>query len=155
MAFHRQGLLGDFDIFDVFTAVPVDYFESQTIQRIYFVLQQDDEYSETCPRLAASVNYTTHVIDIYAYLTGQHPEEGDSLFNVQLDDAKWEDVVERIGTFEHNKNTLTQAQVNAALENRKATVPKNVEGVIKSFLGGHRKTRRSKKNRKQTRRRKN
>jgi hypothetical protein len=144
MVFQRQGLLGDFDLFDVFTAVPVDYFEYQTTQRIYFILKQDDYYSETCPRLAASVNYNTHEIDIYGYVTDQHPEEGDGLFNVRLDDAKWEDVVERIGTFQHNKGILTQKAAAAAVESRKNRVPKNVEKHIASFLGGKRKTRRRK-----------
>ncbi len=155
MEFERQGLVGEFDFFWVFDVEPFDYFEYQTTKRMYFILKNDDTYSTTCPRLGATVDYDKQQVDIFALEPDQHPESGDGLLSVKLDDAKWQEVVERIGTFEQNKAIVTQRKAAAAVESRKNRVPKVVEGIIQSFLGGRRKTRKSKKNRKQTRRRKN
>ena len=155
MAFQRVGLVDEFDFFWVYDVEPFDYFEYQTTKRMYFILKNDDVYSTTCPRLGATVDYDKQRIDIYAYVTDQHPEEGDGLLSVKLDDAIWQETVERIGSFEHNKAIITQKKAAAAVESRKNRIPKNVEKHIASFLGGRRKTRRSNKNRKQTRRRKN
>jgi hypothetical protein len=155
MEFERQGLVGLFELFDVYSAVPVDYFEYDQTKRIIFLLKEDKYYAHTCSRLGAEVDYQDREIMIFAVDDEEQPNDGDGLFTVKLDDAKWEDVVEQIGTFEHNKDILTQKAAAAAVESRKNRVPKNVEKHIASFLGGRRKTRKSKKNRKQTRRRKN
>jgi len=158
MEFERQGLVDMFDLFDVYTAVPVDYFEYGQTKRITFLLREDEFYANTCSRLGAEVEYQQHEIMIFAVDNEEKPADGDGLLTVKLDDATWQHVVDQIGTFEHNKDVINQRLVSAAVEavpNRRNRVPKNIEKVIKSFLGGRRKTRRSKKNRKQTRRRKN
>lgn len=153
----RDGIVSSFEIFSVFNVTPLGYREYGANQIVDFLLHEDEHYVDTCPKLAASINYTDHTIMISMVndevMETLNAGASDSLFEFTIDDDKWERVVEDfIGTFEYNKDILTQGQVNAALENRKAEVPGNVERLIKSYLGGKRKTRKPRKTRKMHRR---
>ena len=153
MAARRDGIVTSFELFWVFDATPLSYRQHGANKIVDFLLHEDEYYTDTCPKLAASVNYTDHTIiismvndDVIRYANAGN---ADSIFDFTIDADKWQQVVEnRIGTFEQNKDKINQQLLTIAEEEVKKTLPRNVEKAIKSYLGGKRKSRK-------TRRRKN
>ena len=138
-----DGILDSFGLLDIYNATPVRV--TMYGRHIEYLLRENEYYGATCGVLGMEVDYDTRHITVYAVNDENYPANGDGLLEFTLNDDAWNRFVEKLGTYENIKARHQQAQINAVL---KKPLPENVEGILKEFPGGRRRTRKMRKMRK-------